>query len=169
MVNITLRTAKVTNLNFQPERAGDDLLERVDLSLEFLLQRDEIEELLSTVSNPLKVLWHSSGNPQLRDADWIPLTCKASGKAQLGSEADGTDAVLYFQPSTLKKIKVRPVLGFNLEVTCQVRVDPTGHLEELGDIRIAEESAFAFLGEAEPAPTKERGVKADDDQEEMDV
>lgn len=89
---------KLTNLNYSPEKAGEGLVPRVDLSLE-----------LAFVNS------------------------------------DG-DTVYTFAEAHLKKFSVDIHHSAAAVVKCQLRVDPGEHLDELGDMRIAQKALFAFRG-----------------------
>ena len=54
--------------------------------------------------------------------------------------------MLEFEGAKLKKIKLTPFIDRQAEVKCQVRVNPTGNLEQLGHIRITEACVVAFTG-----------------------
>jgi hypothetical protein len=144
-VAIGRRTVAVNNMNFSPEAAGDKLVERVDLSLEVLLERDDIEDVVLTRGNPLQVLWDKNGEPQLRELDrWLTLDLKVVGVAQLGLVKE--DDEIEFEAAVLKKVRIEPMLGFKATMTCQVRVDPTDHLEELAQMVIDRKATFSFTG-----------------------
>lgn len=139
------RTVSVSNMNFSPEAAGDKLVERVDLSLEILLERDDIEDVVLTRGNPLQVLWDKNGEPQLRELDrWLTLDLKVQGACHLGLAKE--DDEIEFDPAVLKKVRIEPMLGFKATMTCQVRVDPTDHLEELAQMVIDRKATFSFQG-----------------------
>lgn len=144
-INLARRQVKMTNLNFQPEKAGDDLVERADLSFEVLLDETDIGQVLSTRGNPLKILWDKDGEPALNDLGAaIALDLKVDGTLTL--QAVGGISELAFTGAILKKLKLEPIIGRKAKLYCQVRVDPTGVLEELGQMRIREECAFAYAG-----------------------
>lgn len=145
-VVLARREVKVHNLNFSPELSGDKLVERADLTLEFLAEEDDISELLNTRGNPLQVLWDKNGEPQLRELDGpLALDLKILGECQL--ESVNGDIVRMFERATLKKVKLLPMLGFKASVTCQIRVDPTDNLEWLAELVIARKCVMDFAGE----------------------
>lgn len=143
-VALSRRTVNVTNLNFSPEAAGDKLVERADLSLEVLLEQDDIEDIVSTRGNPLQVLWDKAGEPQLRELGKLALDLKVVGDCKLGL-VNG-DEPMEFEKAVLKKVTVEPMIGFKATMYCQVRVDPTGHLEDLAALVIDRKCTFAFKG-----------------------
>ncbi len=142
-VTLKRRPAKVTNLNFSPEKAGDDLVERVDLSLEFVVMDMDVDELLNTKSSPLKLLWTNDGAVQFRELNLLDISLEAEGTLEIGST---DELMIEFGKAKLKKIKIRPHVGRQVFVKCQVRIDPTGHLEALGQIRILQDCVLAFTG-----------------------
>lgn len=148
------RTAKCTNLNFSPEKAGDELVERVDLSLEFLAEADDLNQLVRLADGDAsEVLFDGAGNPQLLDLGLLRLEVKAEGTASINAKS--ARALKTFGDAVLKKISIEPMMGRKAAVKCQVRIDPTGNLEQLGKIRIDEACQFAFSGEG--APTDDAG------------
>lgn len=157
LVNLTRRTVKVKNLNYSPENAGEEKVARVDLSLEFLLEADDIDEIVSARTNPLNVLWDKQGRPSLRDLEWLPLEIECKGKLELN---DGSDQVLTFDPAMLRRVKLHPMQRNQAEMRCQVRIDPGDHLNVLGDMRIHEEAVMLFTG---------ADVTEPDTQEKLDV
>lgn len=148
-VAISRRTVNVTNMNFSPEKAGDKLVERADLSLELLLEEDDIEDVVFTRDNPLKVLWNKDGEPQLRELDTsLGLDLKVEGLCKLGLVNGDED--MEFEGAVLKKVRIEPMLGFKATMTCQVRVDPTDKLDELAALVIDRKCTFAFRGAGVP-------------------
>ena len=158
-VTLKRRPATITNLNFQPEKAGDSLVERVDLSLNFIVKDMEVDELVNTKSNPLKLLWHTDGGVQFRELKALNLDLEAEGTLEIGLD---DEHMLSFESAKLKKIFVTPYVDRQAEIKCQVRIDPTGYLEKLGQIRIHEDCVFAFAGAGV-------GKSKNKDQEEMEV
>lgn len=151
-VALSRRTVNVTNMNFSPEAAGDKLVERADLSLEVLLEEDDIEDVVHTRGNPLQVLWDKAGEPQLRELGKLALDLKVVGDCKLGL-VNGDDEPMEFEKAVLKKVTIEPMIGFKATMYCQVRVDPTGHLEDLAALVIDRKCTFAFKGAG--APEKE--------------
>ncbi len=143
-IDLKRRPATVTNLNFSPEKAGkDQLVERVDLSITFRVLDLDIDEVVNTKGNPLKVLWTNDGSLMFRELDMITLEFKAEGTLEIGLT---DESLLSFENAKIGKFKVYPYIGRQAEIKCQVRIDPTGSLEELGDIRIHEDCIFSFSG-----------------------
>ncbi len=156
-INLTLRQAQVSNLNFSPEKAGKKRVERVDLSLTFIVKDMEIDELVSAKGNPLKLLWHTDGTVMFRELGKFELDFQAEGDAIIGLT---DEHLLKFPGAKLKKISITPHIERQAQVKCQIRVDPTGHMEELGQITIQEICVFSFTG---------IGVEKDDKQKSLDV
>lgn len=146
-VSLGLRTVLVTNLNFSPELAGDKLVERVDLSLEVLLEKEDVPGIVLTRGNPLQVLWDKNGEPQLRELGKLSLDLLIEGKARFGAAAADSDDMLEFEPAILKKCSIEPMLAFKATMRCQVRVDPKGYLEDLAELVIDKKCAFSFTGQ----------------------
>lgn len=144
-VDLPLVQAKVTNLNFKPEKHGAEFQPRADMSIEFLVQDEHVDEFVNTKSNPLKVLWHGDGAPMFRELGdtGIPIALKAQGTAKIGASEE---ALLTFDTATLKSIRVKPLINRQLQVSCQIRVDPTDHLDELGDLAVHQSAVVSFDG-----------------------
>lgn len=142
-VDLKRRPATFTNLNFSPEKAGDDLVERADLSLKFTVTDMDVDEIVNTKGNPLKLLWHTDGGLMFRELEHLPINLQAEGTLEIGIDDEN---MITFEVAKLKKIKFTPFVDRQGEVTCQVRVDPTGNLEQLGQIRITEACVIAFTG-----------------------
>lgn len=146
-VALGLRTVKVNNFNFAPEKAGDKLVERADLSLEILLEEKDIDDVVSCRRNPLETLWDKNGEPNLRELEGgLPLDLRVEGKATFNLLNRDKDEALEFEGAVLKKVRIEPMIGFKATLRCQVRVDPTGNMEELAALRIAEKCSFSFRG-----------------------
>lgn len=149
-IRIKRRTVNVTNMNFSPEKAGDKKVERVDMSLEVLLEEADIPEFVHTRDNPLKVLWDKNGDPNLLELDkTIQLDLKVEGVAKFGL-VNGTDQDMRFKRAILKKASIEPRAPFKAILKCQVRVDPAGFLEQLGALVIDGRAAFSFAGAGIP-------------------
>ncbi len=142
-LDLKLRPATVTNLNFSPEKAGEELVERVDLSLTFRVLDMDVDEIVNTKSNPLKLLWANDGTLQFRELDMITLDFEAEGTLEIGLT---DETVLVFENAKIRKFKVFPHIDRQAEIKCQVRIDPTGALEELGQIRIHQDCVLSFSG-----------------------
>lgn len=144
-IELNSRTAKCTNLNFAPEKSGDELVERVDMSLEFLAEAEDLNQLVRLEDGDAsEVLFGSNGHPQLLDLGLLRLDLKAEGVASISPK--GTRSVKAFEGAVLKKVQVEPMIGRKASIRCQVRIDPTGRLEQLAKIRIDEQCQFAFSG-----------------------
>jgi len=155
-IHLPRRQVRMTNLNFQPEKAGDALVERADLSFEVLLDETDIGQILLTRGNPLRVLWDKDGEPVLRELDKpIALDLKLEGTLTL-QEIGGVSA-LVFPTAVLKKCALEPMIARKATLTCQVRVDPTGMLEELGQMRIREDCSLEFDGSGESEKDDSQG------------
>lgn len=150
LCNLKIRQVKVTNLNYQPEKAGKDKLSpRVDLSLEMETDDTEIAELVRvrTGANVIKTLWDKGGAPVLLDAQPIRFEIHYVGKAEFRFVNDEDSANRRsFDPATLKAMTVEPMADRKGLVKFQVRFDPAHELEFLGDVRIAQKAIFGFTG-----------------------
>ena len=62
-IELKRRPATVTHLNFSPEKAGDELVERVDLSITFRVVDMDVDEVLNTQGNPHRA--RSAPEPEL--------------------------------------------------------------------------------------------------------
>lgn len=157
-----LRTVLITNLNFSPEIAGDKLVERADLSLEVLLEKDDIPGIVLVRGNPLQVLWDKNGEPQLRELGKLALDLKIDGTARFGLASGDEEDMMSFEGAVLKKVAIEPMLGFKATMRCQVRVNPAMHLEELASLVIERKGAFSFEGHgtqaSEPDPQEKLAV-----------
>lgn len=146
LVELDLRTAKVKNLNFSPEKAGDKLVERADLSLEFLIEEADVPAVIHTRGNPLQVLWDGKGEPQLREVPILALDLRAVGTATFNMENRDEEDGMEFEDAVLKKATFEPMLGRKGTLRCQVRVDPTDRMDELAALVIEGKCAFSFSG-----------------------
>ena len=142
-LELKLRPATVTNLNFSPEKAGDELVERVDLSITFRVLDMDVDEIVNTKGNPLKLLWANDGGLMFRELEMLTLNFEAEGMFEIGLS---DDRLLTFENAKIRKFKVYPYINRQAEIKCQVRIDPTGHLEELGRIRIHQDCVLSFNG-----------------------
>lgn len=148
--NLKIRQVKVTNLNYQPEKAGPDkLTPRIDLSLEMETDDTEISELVRvrSGSNVVKTLWDKAGAPVLLDATPIKFDIEFLGKCELRFVNDEKNESRHtFDSAKLKAISIEPRADHKGLVKFQVRFDPEHALEFLGDIRIAQKAIFGFTG-----------------------
>jgi len=156
-INLKLRAAECTNLNFQPEKAGDTEVERTDLTRKFVIKDMEIDDLVSAKGNPLKLLWHSDKTVMFREIKDFALSLEAESMLSIGLT---DETILTFENAKLKKVVISPHVELQAAIKCQVRIDPTGNLEELGQIRIHRDCVIAFNG---------HGVEKGKDQSELDV
>lgn len=156
------RQVKVKRLNFSPEINGDELVERVEMSLELLLTDREIDMLIPIRGHELETacdkLFNNAGEPALLGVKKIPLELKLEGQA-IFEFVSGESAKRF--TGILKKAAIVPMLTFQATLTCQVRVDPAGYLTELAQMVIDKECVFTFEGR--PA------VDEDDAQAELGV
>lgn len=151
LLNITPRHAKVTNLNDSPEKAGDDLVPKMDVSLEFMLKPNELAQFIRTrpgSRSANELFWDKRGNPVLLDVDHVEPDFIGQGKVELTSTKDSGSFVTA-DPATLKKLKIQPIAGHEAIVRAQVRLDPTGYREELGGMRLEQACQFSFTGSGE--------------------
>lgn len=149
-INLDRRQVRFTNLNFSPEKAGDDLVERSDLDFEILLDEKDIGQILKTKGNPLRLLWDKDGEITLRElAKPLELNLKLVGTLRLAAVGGDGSEELVFEDAVFKKPKLTPMIGHKASLHAQVRVEPTGMLEALGQMRVREECVLAFAGGAE--------------------
>jgi hypothetical protein len=159
-VSLKKQQCKVTNLNFSPERNGDALVERADLSLQILLEADDIDRLIvSRRGQPSAHLFDSEGAPALPNVTSFPLDLSAEGTATLGMLK--TSEKFSFKKAVLKNCSMELMHGSKATLKCQVRVDPSGALEQLGQMVIERGCVFAYTGAAD--------ADEDESQEEMPV
>lgn len=152
-VSLKLRQATISNLNLKPEKHGDDLQPRVDISLKFVIKDKEIDELVSAKGNPLQLLWHKDKTVMFREIKSFDIDFEAMGTLIIGVTDEFT---VEFETAKLKKIVITPFIELQAEIKCQVRVDPTGHLEALEEMLIQQDCVFSFSGtEAEKDNTQQ--------------
>ena len=153
-----LLPATVNNLNFAPEKKGpDELVERVYLSVKFIIKDMEIDELVSAKANPLKLLWHTDGTVMFRDLGPLKFELEAEGTVQIGTTEE---RLITFEGATLRKIAITPHIERQAEVKCLIGIDPSGHLEVLAVIRCLQDCVFSFDG---------KDAAKDDGQKTLDV
>jgi len=157
-IDLKVRSARVTNVNFTPEKAGKTKVERCDVSLRFLLEELDVDAVINTKSNVLQLLWDGEGLPQLKDLDSIELTTTAVGECTLGDGAG--EEKISFDSATLKKINLKPIINREAEMTCQVRVNPKGMCEYLVGLSVEDGCLFSFAGRTEN-PKKGKQGKLD--------
>lgn len=160
LVNFTRRQCNVTNLNYAPEKSGQDLVEAVDLAIDVLLEDLDLDALVRVRNgvNVLKTLWDAKGNIALLDVTQLPIDFKAVGKATLAQVTDEKDIAFDGAVWTFKRIE--PLNGFKATLKCSLRIHPGGHLEELGRMRLRETAMFGFTGaQGEPEGEKQQGLE----------
>lgn len=157
-VSLSLRQARLTNLNLQTEKHGPDQLEsRVDISLGFTIKDLEIDELISAKGNPLKLFWHKDKTVMFREIKGFAVDFEAEGTLGIGVS---DEHMIKFEGAKLKKIHLSPQVELQAAIKCQIRVDPTGNLEALDQMLIKGDVLLEFAG-AE--------ASKDDKQEKMEV
>lgn len=151
-IKLKVRPVIVTNVNLKPERHGHELVERVDVSIECVLHRDEISQFLKTVSGekPTDLFWNENGDPELVELDGsFPLALKAVGTAKIGYTKDTAKE---FGTGTLKKIAIEPMMDHKATMRCQVRVDPESYVNMLSRIQVERAAKFGFEGVVDEKP-----------------
>ena len=156
-VNLTVRQATISNLNLKPEKHGDELQARVDISLKFVIKDMEIDELISAKGNPLQLFWHKDKTVMFPDIKNFEVAFEATGTLIIGVSDLHT---VEFENAKLKKITITPFIELQAGVTCQVRVDPPGNLEALDEMLITQDVVFSFAGTE---------ADKDDSQQNLDV
>lgn len=144
-VAIRVRQVQVSNLNVKPEKSGKELVERCDLSIQFVLRTEELPHLLhADGAKAADLLWNDKGEPIFAELDGgLHLKTVIVGTAKLG-HAKGT--AKDFQTARLKKIVVEPMLDTQVTVSAQVRLDPEGSLDMLSKLVIERAAKFGFNG-----------------------
>lgn len=139
------RQVKVKNLNHSPEKAGVDLVEKVDLSLEMEFSQADIDLWVETRKGVAsQILFDDEGHPNLPALLDFPLDLQAEGKITL--QHPRGKKLLEFDYAVLKKPHLAQAFGRKAIFSCQVRVSPDSHLSELGKIRIEQAALFSFNG-----------------------
>lgn len=147
-VSISKRQVKVTNLNFSPEKNGEELVERADLSVRILLEQDDLDALIDSKTDPAStLLFDAEGHPALPGASSFPLDLQADGQLVLASTKENVS--LKFKTAKLKKCGITLMFGPKAELACQFRLDPSGALEALAQLVIAKAAVLTFAGDAE--------------------
>lgn len=160
-ISISKRQVQVKNLNFSPEKNGEELVERADVSLRILLEAEDLDAVVASRTDPAsELLFDAEGHPTLTEAMTLPLELQAEGTLTLGSTKANTS--LKFKRAKLKGCKVRLMFGHKGELACQIRVDPSGAMEALAQLVIDKGAILTFLGESEAA-------EDDDGQQDLDV
>lgn len=145
-IKLNVRPALATNVNLKPERSGKDWLERADLSVEFILHRSELEQLVHTNEyKPEEVFWDSNGDPCLLELSGaVALGIVVVGVAKIGY-SNGT--AIEFTTARLKKVTLEPIAEWKCTVRAQVRVDPEKHVDLLSRIgQVERKCKLGFTG-----------------------
>src|SRR5690606_27060506 len=123
-ISISKRQVQVKNLNFSPEKNGEELVERADLSVRILLEPEDLDQLVMSKTDPAStLLFDAEGHPTLSECQLLPLDLQADGALVLGSTKENVS--LKFKSAKLKKCSVRLMFGPKAELACQFRVDPS--------------------------------------------
>jgi hypothetical protein len=147
-IKLSKRQVKMTNLNFSPEKAGTELVERVDLSLQMILTTADLDLFLESRTDlPSKLLFDDEGNPAIPAATAFPLELQAAGACTFGPT--GAKTANAFKSAVLKRCHLELMFGHQATLSCQIRVSPGGHLDELGKLVIEKQALFSFNGSAE--------------------
>ncbi len=143
VVNLARRPATLSNLNLSPEKSGDDLVDRVDLSLKFNVKDNDIDQLIAS-ARPLKdVFWDGEGDLIMDNIGPIISGIETEGTVEIGTSVSN---MLTFEGAKLKKLKVQVFIEHQAEAKCQIRIDPTGHHEELAEMRLAQDVVITYQG-----------------------
>lgn len=152
-IDLKLRQAKLTNLNLNTEKHGEELKSRCDISLGFTIKDMEVDEIISAKGNPLKLFWHKDKTVMFREIKDFKVAFEAEGTLAIGVS---DEHMVEFEGAKLGKITMSPQVELQAGIKCQVRVDPTGHLEALDEMLITGDVLLAFAGaEAEKADKQE--------------
>lgn len=167
LVNITSRHAKVLHLNDSPEKSGDQLDPKMDVSLEFILEPGELAQFVRTRTGSRTaddMFWDKQGEPCLLDVEEVEPDFVCIGKVELTSTSNPDDFA-ESGDATLKKCRFKPITGRKCIARAQVRLDPTSYREILGAMRLAQECKLSFTGSgaaAEPKGKKKQRDAFDD-------
>lgn len=138
------RQAKISNVNSKPEQHGKDLEPRVDVSIEFIVAGDDVDQILAVDGLAKKLLWNHKGEPIFKELGGpVPLNFKAQGTGSIGPVRGAGEKL---ELVTLKKVSAE--LGLNNEATvhAQLRFDPTGLAELVTRLQCARMCKFSFNG-----------------------
>ena len=148
-IKLAKRQVKMTNLNFSPEKAGTELVEKVDLSMQMVLTTADLDAFLETRTKlPSELLFDEEGNPAFPAAAAFPLELQAGGSCTFAPT--GAKSGNAFKNAVLKRCHLELMFGRQATLSCQIRVAPGGHLDELGKLVIEKQALFSFSGSAEP-------------------
>src|SRR5690606_16994961 len=79
-ISISKRQVQVKNLNFSPEKNGEELVERADVSLRILLEAEDLDAIVASRTDPAsELLFDAEGHPTLTEAMTLPLELQAEG------------------------------------------------------------------------------------------
>jgi hypothetical protein len=160
-IKLAKREVQISNLNHSPEKAGKALVEKVDLTLTTLLEQGETDLFLLSNGEPAsKHLWDAEGNIMFPECASFPVDLVCEGSCVFAPK--GSKKGQEFDDAILKKPHLELLFGWKATLTCQVRVAPGGHLDQLGKLRIEQAAMFSFNGSAAQD-------EDDEDQEEMDL
>lgn len=170
-IKLNVRPALATNVNLKPERQGKDWLERADLSVEFILHKAELEQLVHTQEyKPEEVFWDSNGDPCLLELGApLQLNIVVVGVAKIGYH---NGSAVEFGTARLKKISLEPIAEWKCTVRAQVRVDPEKHVDLLSRIgQVERKCKIGFLGAVlvHAEPGDEDAPTEDEKQQELKV
>lgn len=163
LVNITSRHSKVNHLNDSPEKSGDALHPKMDVSIEFVLEPGELAQFVRTRTGSRsadEIFWDKAGEPCLLDVEEIEPDFVCQGKVELVSTSNPEDFA-ESDAATLKKLKIKPITGRKCIVHGQVRLDPTNYRESLGQMRLAQECKLSFVGSGAAAEAKGKKKQRD--------
>ena len=154
-IALAKRQVRVTNLNFSPERNGEEKVARVDLSIEVLLEPEDIAQFLITDREPNLVdkgviasIW-DNGVPMFSGMTSMVLLTKVVGFSRLGLVTAKAKDMVEFENTVLKKCRLELMLNEKAKLIAQIRVEPTGRLELLENLVIREEAQFSFNGDVQ--------------------
>lgn len=168
VINLAAREVNVTNLNFSPERHGEEKVARVDLSLEVILEPDDVAQFLITDRVPdmldgaaIHQIWDDQGIPRLTGAGKIHSGAISEGFCRLSRV--GSKKLIEFENAVLSKVTLELMTAWKCRMWVKVRLDPTGQLDLLETLTLKGVGVFAFSG---VTPTKKEG---DDGQQQLAV
>lgn len=167
-IKLRVRPVNVSNVNLKPEKHGHELVERVDVSIAFVLHRAEIPHVLAltTPGADPEALWYTGGEPRYSEIDGaIHLSTVYEGTARIGY-ANGTPVEFN---GRLKKLAIVPIMDYELEVKAQVRVDPgpkVANIAMLSKIQVEQRCKFGFDGIVLTKPEPDDDGEGDNDAQE---
>lgn len=149
-ISVGKRQVQVTNLNHSPEKAGKQLVEKVDLSLHMILEQGDLDLWIESrrALAPSVELFDAEGNPAYPAMVHLPLEMQVEGSCILGPTGGSAKDMIKFKNALLKKPHLELMFGFKAKLSCQLRISPGGHLDQLGKLRIEGNALFSFSGES---------------------